>query len=56
MTNFADQSNRVSQATKSGSQQNLAYRVPRGRGGVYYLEVKITAQGSGRYTLSFSKS
>jgi hypothetical protein len=55
VTNFADQSNRVSQSTKSGSQQNLAYRVPRGLGGVYYLEVKITQQGSGRYTLGFTK-
>jgi hypothetical protein len=45
----------VAQSTKAGSQQALAYRVPLGRGGVYYLEVTITAPGAGRYTLGFSK-
>jgi hypothetical protein len=55
VTDFANPGYRVSESTKSGSQQRLAYRVPRGRGGMYYLEVKITQQGSGRYTLNFAK-
>ena len=46
---------RVVRSTKPGSNQRLAYTVPRGAGGLYYLEVKITEPGSGRYTLKFLK-
>jgi serine protease len=47
--------NRIAESLKPGAQQAFAYRVPRGRGGLYYLEVKITAPGAGRYTLGFTK-
>ena len=46
---------RVARSTKPGSSQRLAYKAPRGAGGRYYLEVKITEPGSGLYTLKFSK-
>ncbi|MDX6410697.1 MAG: serine protease, partial [Gaiellaceae bacterium] len=36
----------VAKSTKSGALQALAYRAPRGHGGVYYLEAKITAPGT----------
>jgi subtilisin family serine protease len=55
VTNFPSAGAPISWSNKPGSQQALAYRVPRGRGGLYYLEVKSTAAGSGRYTLGFSK-
>jgi hypothetical protein len=45
----------VAKSTKSGALQALAYRAQRGRAGVYYLEVKITAPGTGRYALGYSK-
>jgi hypothetical protein len=55
VTSPASSSYRLAQSTKAGPQQSLAYKVPRGRSGLYFLEVKITAPGSGRYTLGFSK-
>jgi hypothetical protein len=45
----------LAKAVRPGSQQHFDYRAPHGRGGLYYLEVKITAPGSGRYTLTFTK-
>jgi subtilisin family serine protease len=56
VTDFADTSFIVARSTKPGALQRFAFRAPRGQAGLYYLEVKITARGSGRYTLSFSKS
>jgi hypothetical protein len=55
LTNLAKTSLRVASSAKPGAKQRLVHRVPRGRGGLYYLEVKIVAPGSGRYTLSFTK-
>jgi len=37
------------------SPRRIAYAVPRGKGGVYYMAVKITEPGAGRYALAFSK-
>lgn len=55
VTNLADASLRVAKSAKPGSNQRLAFRAPIGQGGLYYLEVQITAPGSGRYTLEFTK-
>jgi subtilisin family serine protease len=55
VTNFADTSLLVVKPSKPSASQALAYRVPRAAGGLYYLEVKVTAPGSGRYTLNFTK-
>ena len=44
----------VAKSVKPGPLQSFVFRAPRLRGGLYYVEVKITA-GSGRYTLGFSK-
>jgi hypothetical protein len=55
VTNFADTSLLVAKSLKPGASQALAFRAPRARGGLYYLEVKVTAPGSGRYTLNFAK-
>jgi subtilisin family serine protease len=55
VTVIPDSALRLARSAKPGSQQRLAYRVPRGAGGLHYLEVKITAPGSGRYTLGFAK-
>jgi subtilisin family serine protease len=56
VTNFADTSLLVAKSVKPGASQRVVFRTPRGRGGLYYLEVKVTQPGSGRYTLSFSKT
>jgi hypothetical protein len=55
VTNLANPSYRLAQSIKPSAQQRLAYSVPRRQSGLYYLEVKITAPGSGRYTLGFAK-
>jgi subtilisin family serine protease len=54
-TALADPTFIVAKSVKSGALQDFVFRVPRAQGGLYYLEVKITAPGSGRYTLSFAK-
>jgi hypothetical protein len=56
VTNFADTSLLVAKSRKPGVSQRVVFRAPRGRGGLYYLEAKITQPGSGRYTLNFAKS
>jgi hypothetical protein len=35
--------------------QRLGFQVPAGRGGFYYLQVKLEAEGAGPYTLSYAK-
>jgi hypothetical protein len=45
---------RVAQSTAPGSTQRLTFTAP-GRGW-YYVEVKVTAPGSGPYTLTLSKT
>jgi hypothetical protein len=45
---------RVAQSTKRGPNQRIAYRVP--SRGWYYVEVKLTAPGFGRYALSISRT
>jgi subtilisin family serine protease len=55
VTNFADTSLLVAKSLKPGASQGLAFRAPHAGAGLYYLEVKVTAPGAGRYTLSFSK-
>jgi subtilisin family serine protease len=48
------QSMRVAQSIKRGPNQRIAYRVP--SRGWYYVEVKLTAPGFGRYALSISRT
>jgi Subtilase family len=50
---FAAQRRRATAAIGSGASERLAYRAK--AGGWYYLEVKITAPGSGPYTLRITK-
>jgi Subtilase family len=49
------QRRRVAQSVQRGERQRFAYRVPAGRGGWYYLQVKLASPGSGPYKLSFEK-
>ena len=46
---------RVARSSQRRASQRLGYRVPAGRGGFYYLQVKLEAEGAGPYTLSFAK-
>ena len=46
---------RVARSVQRGASQRLGYRVPEKRGGFYYLQVKLEAEGAGPYTLSFAK-
>jgi hypothetical protein len=55
VTNLANTNFLVARSPKSGARQRLTFRAPPTRGGLYYIEVKITAPGAGRYTLSFTK-
>jgi subtilisin family serine protease len=55
VTNVANTSFLVAKSVKPSALQSFAFRAPRLRGGLYYLEVKIRGAGSGRYTLSFTK-
>jgi subtilisin family serine protease len=50
------QRRRVAQSVQRGEQQRFAYRVPPGRGGWYYLQVKLASPGAGPYRLTFEKS
>jgi subtilisin family serine protease len=45
---------RAAQSIKRGPNQGIAYRVP--SRGWYYVEVKLTTPGFGRYTLSISRT
>jgi hypothetical protein len=49
------QRRRVAQSVQRGEQQRFAYRVPPGRGGWYYLQVKLVSPGAGPYRLTFEK-
>jgi hypothetical protein len=49
------QQRRVAQSVQRGQAQRFSYRVPRRRGGWYYLQVKLAEPGSGGYTLRFTK-
>jgi hypothetical protein len=46
---------RVLQSVSRQARERFAYRAPRGRGGWYYIQVKIEKPGSGPYTLRFTK-
>ena len=46
---------RLTQAAKPGDRQRIAYKVPSGKSGRYFLEAKITQPGQGQYTLRFAK-
>ena len=46
---------RVARSVQRRVSQRLGYRVPEGRGGFYYLQVKLEAEGASPYTLSFAK-
>jgi subtilisin family serine protease len=43
---------RVAQSTRRGAVERLAYVVPRGRGGWYYLQAWLGRPGAGPYTLA----
>ena len=45
----------VAKTTAAGSRQKLAYLVPAGKGGRYYLQVAISRPGSGQYTLRWTR-
>jgi hypothetical protein len=45
----------VASSTRAGSRQRLAYVVPPGKGGRYYVQVKIARPGAGAYTLGWTK-
>lgn len=45
----------VASSTRAGAKQRLSYVVPAGKGGRYYLQVKIARPGAGAYTLSWTK-
>jgi hypothetical protein len=53
---FANPRFRAAQSLRPGARQRLAFMAPKGAGGLYFLEVKITAPGAGRYTLSWAKT
>jgi len=46
---------RVARSRQVGVSQRLGFQVPAGRGGFYYLQVKLEAEGAGPYTLSYAK-
>lgn len=46
---------RLGQSVTRGSAERFSYRVPRQRGGWYFLQVKIQRPGSGPYTLRYVK-
>jgi Subtilase family len=46
---------RVARSRQVRASQRLGFQVPARRGGFYYLQVKLEAEGAGRYTLSFAK-
>ena len=46
---------RVARSRQVAVSQRLGFQVPAGRGGFYYLQVKLEAEGAGRYTLSYAK-
>jgi hypothetical protein len=48
------QERRVTQSVRAGPNEALSYRAP--EGGWYYVEVKMTGPGSGRYALRLAKS
>jgi hypothetical protein len=47
---------RVAQSSQRGTSQRFSYNVPAGRGGFYFVHVKLEAEGAGPYNLSFGKS
>jgi subtilisin family serine protease len=46
---------RVARSKQVGASQRLGFHVPAARGGFYYLQVKLEAEGAGPYTLSYAK-
>jgi hypothetical protein len=46
---------RLGQSVTRGSAERFSYRVPRGRGGWHFLQVKIARPGWGPYTLRYTK-
>ena len=52
----ASRSLAVARSARQGASQRVSYAVPRGKGGRYFVEVKIVAPGSGRYSLSWSEA
>jgi hypothetical protein len=49
-------SRRVASSARRGIVQRFSYRVPRGGGGWYFLQVKAQSPGAGSYSLSFEKA
>jgi Subtilase family len=47
---------RAAQSVRLGARQRVSYRVPKGAGGLYAIEVRVPAAGAGRYTLTWAKS
>ena len=45
---------RVTQSARAGPKEHMLYRA--GETGWYYVEVKVTTQGSGQYRLNIAKS
>ena len=45
----------VAKTTAAGARQNLAYLVPVGKGGRYYVQVAISKPGAGQYTLRWTR-
>lgn len=54
-TVFGSSRFRAAQALGAKTEQRLAYRVPKGAGGQYSVEVRIPSPGAGSYTLSWSR-
>ena len=46
----------VARSLRAGSRQALGFAVPRGKGGRYYVEVRIALPGSGPYTLTWRRA
>lgn len=46
---------RLLQSRYRATQERLSYRVPKGKGGWYYVQVKLGAPGSGSYVFSYAK-
>jgi subtilisin family serine protease len=46
----------VARSLRAGARQALGYAVPRGKGGRYYVEVRIALPGSGPYSLTWRRA
>lgn len=46
---------RLLQSRYRATQERLSYRVPRGKGGWYYVQVKLGSPGNGTYVFSYAK-